>query len=126
MLKLGVRPEFNTRLGELVVENGRVTGATVIGSSGDRLVTARKGVILATGGIARNAAYREWLMPHPTPKYSLASEANQGEGVAAATPGPASKRTSGRVDLTPVSDYATTTAVAGCFHTSRSIAPSLD
>ena len=84
LLKLGVRPEFNTRLGELVVENGRVTGATVIGSSGDRLVTARKGVILATGGIARNAAYRERLMPHPTPKYSLASEANQGEGVSAA------------------------------------------
>jgi succinate dehydrogenase/fumarate reductase flavoprotein subunit len=84
LLKLGVRPEFNTRLGELVVENGRVTGATVIGLSGARLVTARKGIILATGGFAQNADYRKRLMPQPTPKYSLASEANQGEGIAAA------------------------------------------
>jgi succinate dehydrogenase/fumarate reductase flavoprotein subunit len=84
LLKLGVRPEFNTRLGELMVEDGRVTGATVIGRSGTRLVAARKGVILATGGFAQNAAYRTRLMPHPTPKYSLASEANQGDGVAAA------------------------------------------
>jgi succinate dehydrogenase/fumarate reductase flavoprotein subunit len=84
LLKLGVRPEFNTRLGELMVEDGRVTGATVIGRSGTRLVAARKGVILATGGFAQNAAYRTRLMPHPTPKYSLASEANQGDGLAAA------------------------------------------
>ncbi|MBP1848419.1 succinate dehydrogenase/fumarate reductase flavoprotein subunit [Rhizobium petrolearium] len=84
LLKLGVRPEFGTCLGELLVENGRVTGATVAGPSGTARISARKGVILATGGFAHNAGYRERLMPQPTPKFSLASTANQGEGIAAA------------------------------------------
>ncbi len=84
LLKLGVRPAFDTRLGELVIENGRVTGATVVGPSGSQRVTARKGVMLATGGFAQNADYRARLMPQPTPKYSLASEANQGDGITAA------------------------------------------
>ena len=84
LLKLGLRPEFGTRLGNLVTENGRVIGATIVGPSGGRLITALKGVILATGGFAHNAAYRQRLMPDPAPKYSLASEANQGEGIAAA------------------------------------------
>jgi succinate dehydrogenase/fumarate reductase flavoprotein subunit len=84
LLKLGLRPEFGTRLGNLVTENGRVTGGTIVGPSGARQITALKGVILATGGFAHNAAYRQRLMPDPVPKYSLASEANQGEGIAAA------------------------------------------
>jgi len=84
LLKLGVKPEFNTRLDELVMQNGRVTGATIVGPSGPRLVTARKGVVLATGGFAHNDAYRQRLMPDPTPKYSLACEANHGDGIAAA------------------------------------------
>jgi succinate dehydrogenase/fumarate reductase flavoprotein subunit len=84
LLKLGLRPEFDTRLGELVTESGRVVGATTIGPAGPRLVTAAKGVILATGGFAHNSVYRQRFMPDPTPKYSLASEANQGEGIVAA------------------------------------------
>lgn len=84
LLKLGVRPEFNTKLGELVVEDGAVSGATIIGPAGVQLVSARRGVVLATGGFAHNANYRQHLMPEPTPKFSLASTANQGEGIAAA------------------------------------------
>ena len=84
LLKLGVRPDFNTRLGELIMQDGRVTGATIVGPSGPRLVTARKGVILATGGFAHNQAYRRRLMPDPVPKYSLACETNHGDGIAAA------------------------------------------
>jgi succinate dehydrogenase/fumarate reductase flavoprotein subunit len=84
LLKLGLRPEFETRLGGLVTENGGVIGATIVGSSGAMMVTARKGVILATGGFAHNLAYRRRLMPDPPPKYSLASESNQGDGIAAA------------------------------------------
>jgi succinate dehydrogenase/fumarate reductase flavoprotein subunit len=84
LLKLGVRPEFDTRLGELVTENGRVTGATIVGPSGKQRITANKGVILASGGFAHNRAYRQRLMPNPTPKYSLASEANQGDAIMAA------------------------------------------
>lgn len=84
LLKLGVRLEFNTGLDKLVMDDGRVTGAMIAGSSGTRLVTARKGVILATGGFAHNDAYRQRLMPDPTPAHSLACETNAGDGVAAA------------------------------------------
>jgi succinate dehydrogenase/fumarate reductase flavoprotein subunit len=84
LLKLGVRPDFNTRLDELVMQDGRVTGATIVGPSGPTLVTARKGVILATGGFAHNEAYRQRLMPDPVPKYSLACDTNHGDGIAVA------------------------------------------
>jgi succinate dehydrogenase/fumarate reductase flavoprotein subunit len=84
LLKLGVKPEFNTALDELVVQDGRVTGATVTGPSGVRFVMARKGVILASGGFAHNESYRRRLMPNPTPRYSLACDSNQGDGIVAA------------------------------------------
>jgi succinate dehydrogenase/fumarate reductase flavoprotein subunit len=84
LLKLGLRPQFDTRLDELVMPAGVVTGARITGPSGSGLVTTRKGVILATGGFAHNDAYRQRLMPNPSPTYSLASETNHGDGVAAA------------------------------------------
>lgn len=84
LLKLGVRPAFETRLVELIREDGRVVGALLEGPGGPRRVLARKGVVLATGGLAHNGGYRERLMPRPTPKFSLACETNQGEGVAVA------------------------------------------
>lgn len=84
LLKLGVRPEFNAGLDKLVMKDGRVTGAMIAGSSGARQITARKGVILATGGFAHNDAYRQRLMPDPAPAHSLACDANAGDGIAAA------------------------------------------
>ena len=45
---------------------------------------ARKGVVLATGGFARNPKYRKALMPDPTPPYSMAPASNTGDGVALA------------------------------------------
>lgn len=84
LLKLGLKPEFLTKLDELTVEGGRVTGAVVSGPQGRQRIAARLGVVLATGGFAHNRAYRERLMPQPVPNHSLASEANQGEGMAAA------------------------------------------
>jgi succinate dehydrogenase/fumarate reductase flavoprotein subunit len=84
LLQLGLRPEFGTRLIALVIKDGRVTGATIDGSSGTKLIRARKGVILATGGFAHNQAYRKRLMPEPIPKYSLACDSNHGDGIAAA------------------------------------------
>lgn len=84
LLKLGVRPVFETALVELIREGERVVGAVLKGPTGTRRVLARKGVVLATGGLAHHAGYRERLMPHPTPKFSLACESNQGDGVTAA------------------------------------------
>ncbi len=84
LLTLGVRPEFGTALDRLVVADGRVTGAEVSGPDGTRRISARRGVVLATGGFAHNEGYRKRLMPEPTPAFSLASEADRGDGVAAA------------------------------------------
>jgi succinate dehydrogenase/fumarate reductase flavoprotein subunit len=84
LLKLGVRPQFNTRLGELIWREGRVIGATIESTQGTQRIIARKGVVLATGGFAHNDQYRKRLMPEPTPKFSLACETNQGEGMLAA------------------------------------------
>jgi len=81
LLDLGVQPRFKTELVDLTVEGGRIVGARVSGPDGDKQVIARAGVILATGGFAHNAAYRERLMPDPTPPISLACETNQGDGV---------------------------------------------
>lgn len=84
LLALGVRPVYGTRLDELVTEGGRVTGAWLAGPDGRMRVTARKGVVLATGGFAHHAGLRARLMPEPTPRYSLASPGNQGDGILAA------------------------------------------
>jgi succinate dehydrogenase/fumarate reductase flavoprotein subunit len=84
LLELGVNPDFDTRFDALTVDDGRVVGARIVGPNGPRLVRARKGVLLATGGFAHNDAYRQRLMPSPTPRYSLACETNQGDGIAAA------------------------------------------
>lgn len=84
LLNLGVRPDFKTRLVELISENGRVVGAVLEGPTGRVRVRARNGVILATGGFAHHAGYRQRLMPQPTPKFSLACDTNAGEGMMAA------------------------------------------
>ncbi len=81
LLDLGVRPQFRTELVDLTMEGGRIVGARVSGPDGNKQVIARAGVILATGGFAHNAAYRNRLMPDPTPPISLACETNEGDGV---------------------------------------------
>ena len=77
----GVPILFDTTLVDLVREGGRVTGAVL--SSGDR-ITARKGVVLATGGLGRNAELRKRLMRAPVTEHSLTCTTNAGEGVSAA------------------------------------------
>ncbi len=76
---------FNTQFDELVVQDGRVTGAIVSSGGERRIVRARRGVILATGGFAHNAEMRRSFMPAPAPMDSMAVPTNQGDGIAAAT-----------------------------------------
>lgn len=80
--KHGVPILFEWSLTDLLVTNGRVTGATFHTMEGDRTILARKGVVLATGGIATNATLRNRLFPLRNMK-SLAPATNSGDGVEA-------------------------------------------
>lgn len=55
----GVEIFLDTKGEELVVEDGKVTGAVVTNAKGEKVtVKANKGVIMATGGFARNVEMR--------------------------------------------------------------------
>jgi succinate dehydrogenase/fumarate reductase flavoprotein subunit len=75
---------FETRMTELVLEDGRVTGAIMTGPKGRHAIRAHKGVVLATGGIAWNGELRGRLFPKAAQQYSLAPATNTGDGVSTA------------------------------------------
>jgi succinate dehydrogenase/fumarate reductase flavoprotein subunit len=77
----GVDILFNAPLAAVDVRDGRVMGAT-IAADGEIYVAATKGVVLATGGYGHNKRYREAFMAHPVPAHSMASEFNNGDGIA--------------------------------------------
>lgn len=79
---------LSCRLKELVVDNGRVVGAMLHhDSNGDAEVfevRARKGVVLAAGGFARNLKMRQKVGPAPASnEWTAANEANMGDGIVA-------------------------------------------
>ncbi|MCA0256957.1 MAG: FAD-dependent oxidoreductase [Proteobacteria bacterium] len=76
---------FEAGVRELIVENGRVTGAVLDGPGGVRRIKARKGVVLATGGVCWNRAIREKLFPPGTRDYALGPQNNTGDGANVAT-----------------------------------------
>ncbi len=75
--------EFGAALGEVVEEAGGAAGAVFETAAGKMRIRARRGVVLATGGMAHDAALRAAFMPPAEPKYSLAVEENTGDGLAA-------------------------------------------
>lgn len=79
----GVEVAFGASLGEIVAGDGGAAGAAFETADGRMRVRARRGVVLATGGVAHSAALRAAFMPGAEPKYSLAVEENTGEGLAA-------------------------------------------
>jgi 3-oxosteroid 1-dehydrogenase len=75
---------FETCLTDLVTEGGKVIGAVLGGPRGRKVIRARRGVVLATGGIGWNKDLRAKLFAEPTRRHSLAPETNTGDGVATA------------------------------------------
>jgi succinate dehydrogenase/fumarate reductase flavoprotein subunit len=69
----------------LVTTDGKVTGvlATVRGVSTE--ITARKGVVLASGGFSANAEMRKSYIPFAEQHVSILPYENTGDGIAAAT-----------------------------------------
>jgi succinate dehydrogenase/fumarate reductase flavoprotein subunit len=83
--KRGVAVRFETPLVELVREQGRVTGAVVGSRDGQqRRIGARRGVVLATGGITRHSALRNQLFPAAAQPLSLSPDTHTGDGVSSA------------------------------------------
>ncbi|HWE06553.1 MAG TPA: FAD-dependent oxidoreductase, partial [Rhizomicrobium sp.] len=78
----GIEILFNTSIAAIDCRDGRVAGATLSTPAGELHVRAKKGVVLATGGYGHNMHYREAFMARPTPVHSMASEFNQGDGIA--------------------------------------------
>ena len=74
---------YQTALEELVKDGNEVVGAILLSPEGKRAVRARKGVVLATGGIGWSEALRERLFPEQARRTSLAPASNTGYGILA-------------------------------------------
>lgn len=86
---LGIPLWLNAPAGELLRKDDAVTGAVINTADGPVSVTARKGVVLATGGFPHDIARRAKLYPHaPTGRehWSPATESNTGDGIKLALP----------------------------------------
>lgn len=75
---------FNAPLQELLVENGKVVGAKIETEQGLETIRARKGVVLATGGVGWNANLRQQLFPQGLIADSLSPTTNTGDGLSKA------------------------------------------
>lgn len=82
--RAGVDVRFEAALRQLVVEDGRVIGAIINVLGRTLSIRARKGIVLATGGVGWSAELRERLLPPAARRFSLAPASNCGDGLSAA------------------------------------------
>lgn len=72
---------FGARIADLIGDARGITGARVKLGTKEIVVTARKGVVLATGGYGHNKRLRDAFMPQPVPVHSMSCESNFGDGI---------------------------------------------
>jgi succinate dehydrogenase/fumarate reductase flavoprotein subunit len=77
----GVPIMFDAAIVDLIGDRNGVRGARLNSGGKDIVVSARKGVVLATGGYGHNKGFRAAFMPRPIPAYSMSYEGNQGDGL---------------------------------------------
>ncbi len=78
----GIPVWLNTSAVRLIVEVGRVVGLEAQKDGGTVLIRANKGVILASGGFARNQAMREKYQRQPvSTSWTVASPGDTGDGI---------------------------------------------
>jgi succinate dehydrogenase/fumarate reductase flavoprotein subunit len=95
-LDLGIPIHTNTGARELIQSNGRVSGAVVIANGQDMRISARRGVVLASGGFSHDVARIAAAYPHVRrggEHVSPVPSGNTGDGARMA------ERVGGRVDL---------------------------
>lgn len=82
LLAAGIPIWTETALTQLLTDDGRVTGAVVEHDGTDVTITARHGVVLATGGFEHNPAWRRAYQSKVIePGWSLGSPGNVGDGI---------------------------------------------
>jgi succinate dehydrogenase/fumarate reductase flavoprotein subunit len=74
---------YQTQLGDLIEQGGTIIGAAFKTPNGGISIHARKGVVLATGGIGWSSELRRRLFPESTQRYSLSPDSNTGDGILA-------------------------------------------
>ncbi|TKW79142.1 MAG: FAD-dependent oxidoreductase, partial [Bradyrhizobium icense] len=72
---------FGAGLVDLVQADGRVAGAVIETGGVRKKILARRGVVLATGGIGWNAALRERVFPLAARQHCLSPPSNTGDGI---------------------------------------------
>ena len=77
----GVPVLFEAPAVGLVGGNGGVRGAVIEENGRRRRIRARRGVVLATGGLARNARLRERFLPETSRRRSMAAAECTGDGI---------------------------------------------
>jgi succinate dehydrogenase/fumarate reductase flavoprotein subunit len=82
--RAGIDLRFETGLREIICEGDEVVGAVLTSPTGEVAIRARKGVVLATGGIGWSHALRERLFPEAARQFSLTPSSNTGDGILAA------------------------------------------
>lgn len=74
---------LNAPITELLTEGGRVCGARISREGQEVVVRARRGVLLCTGGFARNADLRRRYQPQPSSdRWTAAATGATGDGIA--------------------------------------------
>lgn len=81
--RLSVEIRYGTAMKELIKIDDEIVGAVLTTSTGQTAVRARKGVVLATGGIGWSRELRERLLQENTRRYSLSPDSNTGDGILA-------------------------------------------
>ncbi|HEX2174680.1 MAG TPA: 3-oxosteroid 1-dehydrogenase [Nocardioidaceae bacterium] len=85
LARLDVPVLLDTPMLELVVDGDRVTGVRVQHEGTETVLTARRAVLLATGGFEHNEAMRKEYQEHPIgTEWTVGAVANTGDGITAA------------------------------------------
>lgn len=78
---------FGTGVSGLLIEGDTIRGVRIMDSTGARLIAARRGVVLATGGFSYDADLRERFFPGAAGSVSATSPAGTGDGLRLAIEG---------------------------------------
>jgi succinate dehydrogenase/fumarate reductase flavoprotein subunit len=80
-LDAGVTLRRHVAVDGLMVDGGRVTGVSAIVAGRTEELSARRGVVLASGGFSANEGLRRNYMPYPDQHVSLMPDENTGDGI---------------------------------------------